>query len=438
VLDYFHARDDRYILVDEIEVCVLSRARAGEAAAVTRGADGVTLSAGACVASGLLDSEGLRAALDCRTGTIEVTAALPERPSSVSVDGEPVEFSFTIPERVVRFEIETESFERERRAGTLWRKLERAMAGGPPGLHAEFDRGWFMPDARAPQTPSRPFPALGGPPEVLAPTPGALDRPRAGSGASGPLEAFGLAPGAFARARARFRASGPLEATISGSTDPALVFVNGELVVGLSGSAVSRRADITPLLRPDGNEIETVFHLLPRPPGFRGLHGEPPRLPEVVLTGDEGRVDPESWEVAPLLAGEEAGWTGLDVAMRRWHFIRFGPWREQGRDLVGVRGVGWYRLPFELPRSGDWSIHYRLEATLRSAGAVFVNGTRLATCSGEGSYILPLPAPPLRDGAENVVAFALYGLGPQTGLHRMELAADEEQMTRRRLLDIRF
>ncbi len=127
---------------------------------------------------------------------------------------------------------------------------------------------------------------------------------------------------------------------------------------------------------------------------------------------------------------------GVDV--RRWHFIRFGPWREQGRDLMGVRGVGWYRVPFELPRADGWNLHYRLSATLYSGGNVYLNGRLLAACRGEGRYVLPLPGAPLRQGDVNVVALTLYGLGPETGLHRLEVAADGERITRRRVLDIRF
>ncbi|MHC4506593.1 MAG: hypothetical protein ACYTFI_25150, partial [Planctomycetota bacterium] len=415
VLDYFHGRDDRYILVDEIQICVLSRERAGAAATLGGGPHSVTLSAGVHLAGGSSDSEGLRATLDCAPGRVELTAALPERPSSVTVDGEPVEFTFTTPDRVVRLHIETASLEQERRARSVWKRLAHAIGGAPPGLRAEFDQGWFMPDAKAPSEEPALFAEFGGPPERL-----------------------GLAAGEFARVRTHFRASGSVEISVTGSTDPALVFVNGEFVMGLSGSAPSRRADITPLLGPDENEIEMVLQLPPRALGFRGLNGVRTSLPQITVVTDEGRVEPESWEIYSSLAGESAGWTQPDVDVRRWHRIRFGPWREQGRDLVGVRGVGWYRVPFDLPEADGWNLHYRLSGTLYSAGAVYINGDRLAACRGEGRYVLPLPGPPLRAGEDNVVALALYGLGPQTGLHRLAIAADEEHMTRQRVVDIRF
>jgi hypothetical protein len=364
-----------------------------------------------------LGEDGLSATIESPSGRAEVTAVLPRPPSSITVDGEAVEFEFTTPDRVARFAIDTGSFEGEQAPGTLWTRLERAIAGGPPGLTAEFDRGWFMPDARAPQ----------GEPQW-----------RASGGSASPVQAAGLTPGVFVRLRGEFQAEGRAEVSIASSTDPALVFVNGEFVTGLSGSGASRRADITPLMAPGGNEISLVIQIAPRELGLSGLHHTGPLLPTVVISGDEGEIQPESWDVRTLLAGEREGWMRQSYDHDDWHFIRFGPWREQGSDLAGVRGVGWYRAPFDLPEPGAWNLRYRLGLTLQSAGVVYLNGSRLATCDGEGRYVLPLTEPPLRGGDTNTAALALYGLAPQTGLHRLDVTADLGQLTRNHVLRVQF
>jgi len=406
-LDYYHGRSDRYLLVDEIEIALLSRSRAAFAGAIAGEGGAAVLSAGARIAEGSFNSNGLKVVLECSPGAVQVSAALPRAPSLVTVDGQPVAASFASPERVATFQITTESFEQSQRPSSLWDRLGRAVLGGPPGLRASFDRVWFMPDAAAPEGPWTPMESL----DVL------------------PYN-LGLSLGRFARLRARFEGRASAKVVISGPSDPALVFVNGQFVPGLSGSAPVRRADITPLLLAGEDNMEIILHLLPR--------GAASTLPKVTLTGDEGQVIPCKWEFSAGLRGEAAGWEGPGAEVSRWHLLRLGPWREQGREVAEIRGVGWYRVPFALPQPEDWRIPYHLHLAMSGAANLYLNGVHLATCQGDGDYVLPLPTPPLRQGEENVLALALYGLEPQTGLQRLEIAAEEERMGRRRVLGIRF
>jgi hypothetical protein len=332
----------------------------------------------------------------------------------VTLDGEPIQFEFATPQRVLSCRIETESFGDTQRPGSVWERIGRAIAGGPARTYANFDRGLFRPDAEAPVGACGAFEAFGTAPE-----------------------ASGLRPGDFARLRGTFEGSGSAEMAISGSDHPMLVFVNGELVPGLSGDAATRRSDISAFLQIGGNEVEVVVHLLPRPAGAAGLRPERGLLPDVWLAGADGTAIPVRWELCPGLAGEAAGWDG-EAEARRWHFIRFGPWRERGTELAAVRGVGWYRASFALPEAEAWTVPYHLRVELSGAGRLYANGKPLAALRGDGRYVLPLPGFGLRAGEENVVAAALYGLSPQTGLHRLDVGAEEGQMTRRRRLEIRF
>jgi hypothetical protein len=415
ILDYYHSEADRHLLVDELEIAILSRARAAMASAASSADDTVIVSGGAEVAGATLGSSAAKAVVECPAGKVDMSAVLPRSPSAVTVDGRPVEFALAAPERVVRFQIATEEFEKEQRPRSVLEGLGRALLGGPPKLRAEFDRGWFMPDAAA----------------------GAKGWRSVGSPGRGP-EAFGLKTGGFGRLRARFDPGGRKRMTIAGSSDPTLVFVNGEYVAELSGSASEREADVSGLLLEGENRVELVVHILPRAPGHVGLRSEVKRLPAVRLTGESGEMVVGNWEAAEGLAGESAGWQGLPVDTRRWHFVRFGPWREQGRDLAEVRGVGWYRVPFGLPRAGEWRIPYRALIDLSGTAAVYLNGALIATCQGNGRYLLPLPSELLVEGGENVLSLAVYGLSPDTGVGRVEVRAEEERMARRRVVEIRF
>ncbi len=415
VLDYYHADEDQYLLLDELEIVILSRARAAFATAIAGENTAVALSPGARVKSGALDSTGLRAVLECPPGVVHVTAALPRRPSAITVDGKPVEFTFTPPAQILTFDLTTESFAHGQRPSSIWDQLGRAIVGGPPKLHASFDRAWFMPDAQAPAGSWSPVEGLGPAPETL-----------------------GLAAGSVALLRTRFSAAAPADMVVVGSTDPAIVTLNGRLVPALSGSAPERRADISGFLKPGENEIEILLHLLPRAAGRAGLVPPASRLPEVMVLAGNGQTVLDRWELHPGLRGEKAGWASSDIEARRWHLLRLGPWRAQGGEPAGVWGAAWYRIPFGLPRPEDWQIPYRLSLTLDGTALLYLNGVPFATCRGAGEYLLSLPSPPLRHGDNNLLAVAAYGLTPETGLHRLEIAADEGRMTRRRLLEIHF
>jgi hypothetical protein len=414
-LDYFHAATDQYILVDEIEIAVLSRQRAAAAHTIVGETGVITLSSGAQVLEATLDEESLRATLECPSGTARVTAALSQQPSAVIIDGEPIDFAYTPPARFVHFEINTRPFSEERQATSFWDKLGRAIVGGPPYLYARFDRGSFAPDAEAEGGECGAFADLAGPPEAV-----------------------GLRAGAFARLRSRFDYLGPAEMVLRGSGYPTLVWVNDQFVPALAGEGIERRADISTLLRPGQNDVELVVHILPRRRGLMGIAEEAARMPRVSLLTELGETRLTDWEVCPGLAGDVSGYAATGADTRGWLHVRLGPWRQQGGKLADVWGVGWYNLPFELPRSGLWRIPYYAHLDLRGAGKVYFNGHLVVTVKGDGEYVLPLAEGTTNAGDRNVLAAALYGLSEETGLHAAEVSADERFMTRQRTLEIRF
>lgn len=413
VLDYFHSQMDQYLLVDGLQIAILSRDRAATAGQVTGDADTVTISAGAAVVGGSIGPDSIEAIVECPPGVTQLTAALPRSPASVTVDGKPVEFTFPTPARVLVLPITTQSYDDESRGSSLIR-LGRVIIGGPPKLVAAFDRGWFTPDSEAKDGPSRSAVSVGRPPEAL-----------------------GLTTGAFVRLRTSFESAAPLRLALRGSDDPMLVSVNGKIVPELSGAAKEREADISSLLASGTNRLEVLVDVLPRADGVAGLRGAK-QLPEITLTSAQGDVPIAAWEVCPGTAGEADGWTALDLDASQWHLLRFGPWRAQGRDLADVLGVGWYRVPFGIPRPGEWRIPYYLTANLHGAGVLYLNGTRYAGCNGNGAYKLALPSPPLQTDAENILAAALYGVNPDTGIYSLTIAADRQHMTRRHTVSVKF
>ena len=412
-LDYYHTQKDQYVLVDDLEILILSRERAESAAEIAGPSGAVTLSGGAGIATGAVDATGMEAALECAAGTTQVSAALPKAPAEVTVDGKPALFAFATPSRVLTFAVETPSFEDDTRATGIYR-LSHAILGGPPKLTSNFGQVWFLGDSAARGGAWRPGRALGGAPEAM-----------------------GLTAGSFARLRSTFEAAGSARLRIAGSTDPALVFINGKLASELSGTAPEREADVAALLTPGANQIEIVLDVIPRASGYAGVWTAN-QLPEVSLVGGQGSTPIANWEVCPELAGEADGWTKVDLDVSRWHLLRLGPWRAQGREPSAVAGVGWYRVPFGLPRPEAWRVSYYVNLTLHGSTVLYVNGSRLAGCRGDGSYRVPLSAPPVLEGEESVLAAAVYGLAPGTGLDKLQIAGDREAMTRRHTISIKF
>jgi hypothetical protein len=93
-------------------------------------------------------------------------------------------------------------------------------------------------------------------------------------------------------------------------------------------------------------------------------------------------------------------------------------------------------MSFRLPKADGWVIPYYLDLDLRGAGRAYFNGRPVASFGQDGKYHLPLPSTLAQEN--NVLALALYGVSPSTGLYSAQVAADEQSMTKRRAVEIRF
>ncbi len=242
--------------------------------------------------------------------------------------------------------------------------------------------------------------------------------------------------GELARLRTRVDPAGRTKLAITGASDPLLVFVNGRLV-SFEATGPDREADVAALLVPGENEVSLLLQLLPREPGAAGLR-QGKRLPVISLKGEAGALALDQWEASRGLAGEAAGWAESKAPAEAGSVLHLGPWRDQGKRYQDVTGVGWYRFPFTLPKPEAWEIPYQAHVTLTGNAQVYLNGVRIATLLGSGSHVVPLPSPPLADGGDNLLAVALYDLAGKPALDKVEIVAVQDEMTRRRQVEIRF
>ena len=412
-LDYYHKQQDQYVLADDLQICILSRERAMALGEVGEQRP-VTLSAGGRIVEGTLAADTLKATISVPAGVSQVTAALPAQPSVVLVDGKATPFAYTSPQRVLSFNVNTQTFEQEQKPASVWERIGRGVAGGPPKLRATFSRAPFRADEDAPKTNWMPLGPLGQTPESL-----------------------GLKVGDFARFRTRLDLGGKTTLALSGAVDPTLVLVNGKPVVFASDSP-DREADIMPLLLPGSNEISLLIQIAPREMGEEGTRGPAQRLPLVSLKGVAGESVLDRWEMSLGLAGEAAGYAAPKLASAPWDVLHFGAWREQGKRYQDVTGPAWYRVTFSLPKTEAWEIPFDLKVAVSGNAEVYLNGTRIASLAGGGTHRLPLVAPPLVANGENVLAIAVYDPAGKPGLNQVEIEASPDDLLRRHQVEVKF
>jgi hypothetical protein len=414
VLDYYHTADDQCVLVDDLQILILSRERAANLADVGDEEAGV-VSAGRRVLGGSLGADGLKATLLTPPGETKVTAIVPGDVTEVLVDGTPVPFAVAAPARVLTFTLSTDPWQPQAASRPIWARLLRGSdrRAAAPQVHADAVR--FRPDAEAPAFAWRAAPHLDWAPEAL-----------------------GLTAGEFAYLRTRFDPGGRSTLSLSGAKDPTVVLVNDKLVEFADPAAPDREADLLPYLLPGENTLEIIVHLPPRRLGVAGLRGPTTQLPAVKLRGLADEVRFDAWEVATGLGGEAAGWAALALPADGWSRIRLAPWREQGKRLADVVGVGWYRIPFSLPPLDGWEATYQLQVKVIGSGELYLNGERVAVIPTSGTYRLPLPASPLVADEDNVLAVALCDPSGKAGLQDVTVLMDPAQMACEREIEIRF
>lgn len=160
VLDYFHGAQDKHLLVDELEIIVLSRERAANGFIATEAAAALTLAADALVTTASLTGDRLIISMDCPAGETELGALLSRPPSAVFINGKPADFTFTSPARRLALTVTTPPFSESQRPSSTWEKLSHTVLGGPPDLHTVFERARFQTDPG--EISADPMHALGG------------------------------------------------------------------------------------------------------------------------------------------------------------------------------------------------------------------------------------------------------------------------------------
>jgi hypothetical protein len=149
VLDYFHGPQDKVIIVDNLEIVIIPRARAYGSLTHQLVESTVTVSSDAHITGIMMDTNAMTITADCTEGAAVFSAVLDRKPSSVVLDGQLVPFVFTSPQRVLSVPVTTMPFSESQRPTSPWQKLSRSVLGPPPGLEVVFERARFYPVALA-------------------------------------------------------------------------------------------------------------------------------------------------------------------------------------------------------------------------------------------------------------------------------------------------
>ena len=125
---------------------------------------------------------------------------------------------------------------------------------------------------------------------------------------------------------------------VAWTSDPAIVYLNGEQVGRIEQVGDALRTDVAGKLRSGANVIAVVIE-------NTGHGAEPPRGVELDPTNEpKGQGGDLQWE----LSGEPAG-----VAGRWWDSqVDDSKWKPSESVTVGKGLLNWYRMKFELPEPG--------------------------------------------------------------------------------------
>jgi hypothetical protein len=139
------------------------------------------------------------------------------------------------------------------------------------------------------------------------------------------------------------------------------------------------RFDIGGLLRAGDNEIVLLYENIGHEHGYIPME-ELSGVRRAGLAADESALaKPLDWQVALNLGGVTAGWTHPGFAPNDWEKVSLDTTRAIARKGNGIQPQGqrdglltWYRIEFELPKSG--TIPWRLLLDASGNGFMWLNG----------------------------------------------------------------
>lgn len=414
-LDYVHGDKDRYLVVDDVELVILSRKRASTAWELPL-ADGNGFWVSDCyLLRDCRAADGrLEVAVDCLPGKSHVTAALPQTPKEVTVDGRAVPFGWDQPAGVLSLDVQTPPL---------------------PDVAVEFKRAKFIRD------------------EAEADDRGTLV-PQLKS-----LEDLGIFDKGYVRYRATFEADDSARTVLvryfegsakSGRShqtvgDPAMVFLNGRYVPEASGWHARKIAvDAADDLRPGTNTLEVILEKIGRPCGAGGWGmGEPKGLAAVSLLGGPPEKPwlktIEGWRLEVGLDGQARGYPAPDYDATGWQQAKMGDWKKWIPGCENFDGIGWYRLEFDPALPAGWIIPLKLCLKARTDALIYLNGILVGRYNGIGwQDEFYLPECWLHANGRNVIALAVRNAGGPGGVSQAAIRPYPEFSVRHCAIHLRF
>jgi hypothetical protein len=412
-LNYTHAQQDRYVVVNDVALAIVNRKRAYTTWEIPCGGDrGFLVSDSYFLRDCEVSASGLEAVVECLPGSSHLTTLLPDEPKQTMVDGQPVPFAWDRATGALAFDVKTPAL---------------------PEVGADFKRARFMPEQCETDAKTSPVEQLHS------------------------LEDLGLLAKGYVCYHATFEAEGAESLIIrffEGSAkngrshqtvgDPTMVRVNGRYVAEASGWH-SRKIvlDAAEYLQPGKNTVEVILEKIGRPCGAGGWGmGEPKGLASVSLVGPSEKpwikvVD--HWQLGVGLEGQRRGYHRADYDAQHWQLAKLGDWKKWIAGCEGFDGIGWYRVEFPSRVPAEWSIPLKLSLKVNTDALVYLNGQIVGRYNGIGwQREFYLPDCWLNASGENVIALAVRNAGGPGGLSEVAVRPYEEFGVRRHRIRISF
>lgn len=411
-VNYIHSDKDSSILLDDIQLVVVSKHRAYGSWSVSRQEQALVLISDAyLLRDHRFEENQIDLEIETRPGDSSFTAIIPDSPKAVICNDLPLAYEWNKDGTQVNFELSTSQL---------------------PDMDIEFQEAKFTTDE--------------------------IDE---GDGLEVeellPLEFLNVFDKGYITYSAFFEPHGAESMVIrfyEGSAkssrsrqtvgDPVMVFVNGKYVPEASGWHPRKiRFDLQEYLEPGRNKVQVILEKIGRPCGAGGWGmGEPKGLAAVSLMGGNGQLwmkKVNNWKIAIGTHGQNEGFFAPDFDDSSWQTVRLGNWKQHGIGASEFDGIGWYRLAFDLDLPQQWEIPLKLRLRAETDALIYLNGTLIGRYHGIGwqrefylhdSYLNPQ--------GRNRIAIAVRNDGKEGGLYEAAVVPYEQYSVKKNRIQFRF
>lgn len=398
-INFRHTAADQHVVVDQVELVVLTKERAARSWKLPVGNDELCLISDAYFVRGAERREGtVIFNTETLPGSARFSAVLPQTPRRVTINGVETRFEWDEKTRAISFEHQTPAL-------PVQPLTFRSVPFRPEDLSGG---NWATTQLKS-------------------------------------LEDMGHFESGYVRYASSFTARGEEEKLLlelfDGSVgrskgepgDAILVQINGKIVPELSGWSRPQLQTLTlaRYVRTGENTLVVTLEKIGRPTGA-GV-GRAKGLKSVKLQSSDGKaVALEAWKWSRELPGQSQGFQHARLDDAGWTKATLGA-------DAKMSGVAWYRLNFPLDLPAGWAVPLKLTLDVGTDAIIYLNGILIGRYNArDWQRDFFLPEPWLNKKGSNTLSIAVRSIEADGGLRKATVAPYAEYSVATAAIEIAF